>query len=103
MSALFFSAFSSSKDYLLNNQNDICENRLDYAVFAFLVTGIALLIIGACFQSGYIPLNSTAEVCCLAIGGAIFGLSAFVLLSRKCANACLSQISLIGSLNGGRF
>jgi len=75
---------SSVKQSLRND--DLFERKLDYGLTALMITGIVLLIIGACIQSGYIPLSGTAANWILGGGGTLFGIGGLGLLIRGCCN-----------------
>lgn len=63
---------------------DLCERKLDYGLSAIMITGIALLVIGACIQNGYIPLSGTAANYFYGFGGGFFGIGFLGLFIRSC-------------------
>lgn len=65
---------------------DLCERKLDYGLAALMITGIVLLILGACIQNGFIPFPGTAANYFLAFGGGFFGIGGLGLLIRGCCN-----------------
>ncbi len=66
--------------------DDLCETKLDYGLAALMITGIVLLILGACIQQGYLPLPGTVANFTLGFGGGFFGIGGFLLLVRGCCN-----------------
>ncbi|MCC5831596.1 MAG: hypothetical protein JJU12_00940 [Chlamydiales bacterium] len=71
---------------------DLCERRIDYGLSALMITGIVLLIIGACIQNGYIPLSGTATNYFFGFGGALFGVGFLGLFIRSCCGGVVKSL-----------
>ncbi|MCH9626533.1 MAG: hypothetical protein S4CHLAM2_01550 [Chlamydiales bacterium] len=63
---------------------DYTESTKDYLLATLTIVGVALLVIGACVQSGYLPFSQTAAHYCLGFGGGAFAVGCIALFLRAC-------------------